>query len=280
MIDTNLQIHLIVLNSENYPNTICISWKFGDSYVLSFFIHLYNNMPSLITSTFLVFSFLVSFLLEKNQVSEKQYLLGQFDPTVHPDFIKPADTYTKGSARNQWMRKEAYIAFIKMAKEAKKEGISLVIISATRPFAAQKAIWERKWKEREALPELERAKNILLFSSMPGTSRHHWGSDIDINELSNAYFTQGNGLKEYEWLRKNASKYGFCQTYTSKTDGKRTGYEEEKWHWSYLPVSRQLTNLYKEKLSNGDIKGFTGAESAELIDIKTKYVLGINPECQ
>lgn len=227
-------------------------------------------------NSFLYFTFLlVSCLSAQSQVTEKHYLLGQFDPTVHPDFIKPADAFTKGSARNQWIRKETYSAFVKMAKDAQKEGISLVIISATRPFATQKSIWERKWKEREALPELERAKNILLFSSMPGTSRHHWGSDIDINELSNTYFTQGKGLKEYEWLKKNASKYGFCQTYTSKEDGKRTGYEEEKWHWSYLPLASHFTQRYEKIIHHSDIKGFLGSNLATELQVIPKYVKGV-----
>lgn len=221
------------------------------------------------------FLLIISFGQVNGQVTEKQYLLGQFDPTLHPNFIKPADVYTKGSARNQWMRKEAYVAFVKMAKDAQKEGVSLLIISATRPFSTQKAIWERKWKERDALPELERAKNILLFSSMPGTSRHHWGSDIDINELSNAYFTQGKGLKEYQWLQKNASKYGFCQTYTSKDDGKRTGYEEEKWHWSYLPLATHFMQRYAKLIDVSDIKGFQGSQLAAELQVIEKYVKGV-----
>lgn len=268
-------MHLFVFNYEIILRIFRHFWKFIPTYVHSNSFK--QSPPMFYRFKSFVFSvaLLISYSSAQGQVTEKQYLLGQFDPTVHPDFIKPADIYTKGSARNQWMRKEAYAAFVKMAKEAKKQGISLVIISATRPFATQKSIWEKKWKEREALPELERAKNILLFSSMPGTSRHHWGSDIDINELSNAYFSQGNGLKEYEWLKKNASKYGFCQTYTSKTDGKRTGYEEEKWHWSYLPLASHFTKRYEKTVQYADINGFLGSDLATELQVIEKYVKGV-----
>ncbi|MBK8672515.1 MAG: D-alanyl-D-alanine carboxypeptidase family protein [Bacteroidetes bacterium] len=30
---------------------------------------------------------------------------------------------------------------------------------------------------------------------MPGSSRHHWGTEVDINALSNAYFSTGEGKK-------------------------------------------------------------------------------------
>jgi len=45
---------------------------------------------------------------------------------------------------------------------------------------------------------------------MPTASRHHWGTDVDINSVDPDYFMNGTGLKEYEWLKKNAYKYGFC----------------------------------------------------------------------
>ena len=65
---------------------------------------------------------------------------------------------------------------------------------------------------------------------MPGsTSRHHWGTEIDIHSLKNGDFADGEGLKIYEWLTTHAEDYGFYQPYTAEQ-----GYEEEeKWHWSY-----------------------------------------------
>jgi len=114
---------------------------------------------------------------------------------------------------------------------------------------------------------------------MPGSSRHHWGTDIDINALTNEYFEKGKGQKEYDWLVANAASFGFCQPYSPKGDARPYGYNEEKWHWSYLPISKKLSEQYKLRIKNEDIKGFAGAESAPQIDIVNKYVLGINKAC-
>jgi hypothetical protein len=99
-----------------------------------------------------------------------------------------------------------------------------------------------------------------------------------MNSFNNSYFEEGPGLREYQWLTLHAGKYGFCQPYTSKAEG-RTGYEEEKWHWTYLPVSSYLTQYYAENLSDDMLEGFMGAESAGRIGIKEHYVQGISPDC-
>lgn len=217
------------------------------------------------------------------QSADKDYLLGKFDPTTHSQFVKLQDEHTRGSARGAYLRKETYEAFIKMSEAARKDGVKLVIISATRNFEAQKRIWENKWNgkvpvEGKDLTTVkdpnERARLILLYSSMPATSRHHWGTDMDLNSLENSFFESGDGLKTYQWLTAHAAEYGFCQPYTSKTNG-RTGYEEEKWHWSYLPLSGELLKLYKTKIKYTDIKGFTGSEVAKSLQVITHYVAGV-----
>ena len=38
---------------------------------------------------------------------------------------------------------------------------------------------------------------------MPSTSRHHWGTDLDLNNLNNSYFTSGKGKKIYKGSEKN-----------------------------------------------------------------------------
>lgn len=210
-----------------------------------------------------------------SQEPDIAYLLGRFNPQTDARFVKPADVHTAGAARNQYLRKETYEAFTRMAAAAAQEGITLIIVSATRNFDTQKSIWETKWQaEASIADEAERAKKILLYSSMPGTSRHHWGTDMDLNNLNNAYFESGEGLKIYQWLVAHAHEYGFCQPYTSKVQG-RTGYEEEKWHWSYTPLSVPLLEAYKKTISLNDITGFKGSESAALLDVIKNYVDGV-----
>ncbi len=228
----------------------------------------------------------------RGRVADKSYdinfLRGLFDPATHPDFAKVEAGYTERT--DFYMHRQAYEAFKQMHAAAMKEGIRLSIVSATRNFYRQKQIWEAKWRGERLLeggesapvayPDpAQRALAILRYSSMPGTSRHHWGTDIDLVALDNAFFEEGEGKKIYDWLIANASAYGYCQPYTRKGDERPTGYEEEKWHWSYLPLSATLTQLAREQLRNEDINGFEGAEAAVRIDVVGRYVLGIHPDC-
>ncbi|MFN5294192.1 MAG: M15 family metallopeptidase [Flavobacteriales bacterium] len=203
-------------------------------------------------------------------------LLGKFEPARHKDFTLIASSYT--SKQGIYLRTEAYLAFQKMHAAALKEGVTLTILSATRNYQAQKAIWERKWKrpQYEGKTDVERTRDILKYSSMPGTSRHHWGTDIDINSLEPAYFKSGQGLNTYQWLVKNGPDFGFYQTYTSKSTG-RTGYEEEAWHWSYMPIAKPMLNAYVATISYSDIVGFSGCSSAKDVRIIEDFVNGIDP---
>jgi LAS superfamily LD-carboxypeptidase LdcB len=217
------------------------------------------------------------------------YLTGKFDPEIHPNFVKVAAKYTDGDP--YVLHQETYAAFEEMHAAAATDGIKLVMVSATRNFRRQKQIWEAKWqgkrllegkdKADEVYPDpADRARAILRYSSMPGTSRHHWGTDIDLNNLENSYFKSGTGKKVYDWLTTNAADYGFCQPYTPKGEARPDGYEEERWHWSYLPLATQLTDYAATELKDGDISGFKGAEAAEKIGVIEHYVLGINKACQ
>ena len=217
------------------------------------------------------------------QEGDKKYLLGQFDESKNSRFVKLSEAYARGSAIDKFLRKETYEAFVKMAAAAKKDCVYLFIISATRNFEAQKKIWENKWEGRTLVEgknlttvadPKERARLILLYSSMPGTSRHHWGTDMDLNSLDNSYFEKGEGLKIYLWLVTHAAKFGFCQPYTSKANG-RTGYEEEKWHWSYLPLSGMFLKAYVATVTYSDIKDFKGSDSAQPVKAIENYVQGI-----
>ncbi len=217
-----------------------------------------------------------------------EYLMGQFDPAKHPDFVAVETKYSDGDP--YFLRKETYGSFKKMWAAAKADGIDLKIISATRNFYRQKSIWEAKWtgarkiengtNASQKYPDPKtRALKILEYSSMPGTSRHHWGTDIDLNDLDNFTFEHGKGKEVYDWLVKNAAQFGFCQPYSPKGEKRPYGYNEEKWHWSYIPVAKQLTNLAKAQLKDGMIGGFQGAATAVEIGVVEKYVLGINKDC-
>ena len=220
----------------------------------------------------------------KDDDKEILYLMGKFNPSRENNFSLISKKYTLKD--NLYMRDEVYKAFIEMRDGALKDNIKLNIVSATRNFNSQKNIWENKWQGvtlidnknlKENIPnELERIKKIIKFSSVPGTSRHHWGSDIDINSVEPSYFNTDKGKKEYEWLSKNAIAFGFCQPYNKD---RNSGYEEEKWHWSYMPISKGLLQDYIKLIKLEDIKGFLGDKYVTQMEIINNYVLSINPEC-
>ncbi|MFI5172682.1 MAG: M15 family metallopeptidase, partial [Chitinophagales bacterium] len=209
-----------------------------------------------------------------------EFLTGKNDYYSDTNFIEiPASLAYR---TKMFLLKDTYSAFSKMNTAAKKDGISLKIISAARTFEEQKWIWEDKWiKYKQSQPgETQRAEYIMHYSAMPGTSRHHWGTEIDLNSTSENYFKSGTGKKVYDWLVKNAGTYGFCQTYDEKGAGRSVGYNEEKWHWSYYPLSNKLLKKYKEKVKYADIKGFSGDGAAEDLDVINNYVLSISNDCE
>jgi D-alanyl-D-alanine carboxypeptidase len=212
-------------------------------------------------------------------------LQGRFNPADYEEFVTVPKVWTSGG-RPMWLRKAAAKAFVQMALAARADGIELRVVSALRTFQQQKAIWDAKWNGRtsgyEHFPTLDpitRAKGVLAFSSIPGTSRHHWGTDIDINSVEPDHFKQGRGLKVYQWLQKNGAKYGFCQTYAGKSQG-RLGYEDEAWHWSYMPLSADFLKRYLAFVSHGKVlSGFAGAKVMDPQWVLREYVQGIAPQC-
>lgn len=202
-----------------------------------------------------------------------ELITGHFEFREHEDFVRVADSL---SDKEIYLQKPTYNAFLKMADSARRDGIGLIILSGTRNFQYQKAIWDRKWQNSETETDLAMAREILLYSSMPMTSRHHWGTDIDLNKLNNRWFEEGEGRKIYDWLKTNANDFGFYQPYTNKSLNNRTGYEEEKWHWSYMPLAGPYLEFYNQQMTNEDITGFNGSELAPQIDMVGNFVNGVS----
>lgn len=219
-----------------------------------------------------------------------RYLTGRFAPEKHPAFVSLERYGIPTRGRKILVRQETAEALQALQRALKKDHpkMPFLVISGTRNWYSQKGIWERKWTGRtlvggkrlnRSIPDpARRAKKILEYSSMPGTSRHHWGSDVDINSLTNSYFKKGQGRVLYAWLRKNAGRFGFCQPYTA---GRTAGYQEERWHWSYLPLSRPLLSEWRAQIK-ADRASLMGrfAGSAASTSMAPVYVESINPDCK
>lgn len=208
----------------------------------------------------------------------KELLMGQFIPSETKGFSQVPDEMC---SKPMYVQTEVLAVFVKMREAAAKDGVNLYIVSGTRTFNDQKAIWERKWNSLIAnnKDSIAVADEILKFSSMPGTSRHHWGTDIDLVSVDPAYFESESGGKIYQWLIQHAHEYGFCQVYSNKEETGRTGYSMEKWHWSYMPISNLYLKAFIELVQHSDLKGFMGDEFPERLQIKQTYVSGIDSRC-
>ena len=106
------------------------------------------------------------------------------------------------------------LAFTAMQQKAHSDGIDLQIVSSFRSFERQLAIFNKKWRGeailRDAIGEVldntslsstDKLHAILTWSALPGASRHHWGTDLDVYDRESVH--QWNGsfeLVEQEYL--------------------------------------------------------------------------------
>lgn len=154
------------------------------------------------------------------------------------------------------LRKEAHEAFLKMRSAALQAGIAIKVVSSYRNYAHQNRIWERKYKKftAEGLTPIKAIKKIVEYSTIPGTSRHHWGTDLDIVDgnapqprgllLAENFDSEGPFCKFKEWMDKNANHFGFYLVYTDHKT--RKGFKYEPWHFSYAPLAIPMLKAYKK----------------------------------
>ena len=140
--------------------------------------------------------------LTSKNLSMKDFLTGKFEEHDHPNFILLDKQYYK-SSRDMYLQKETIDAFIKMHEAAKNAGINLIIVSGSRNFKVQKGIWERKHRERKekGMSDVEIIRDIMIWSSMPSTSRHHWGTDIDINSTDASQVARHQRATAFDTIR-------------------------------------------------------------------------------
>lgn len=159
---------------------------------------------------------------------------------------------------NAALHADALEPFLAMKADAARDGIDIAITSAFRDFAAQQRIWNLKWsgerplyddqgleRNHASLTGIELIEAILCWSALPGGSRHHWGSEIDVVDraaMPEGYRVQllpgeaapgGIFHPLHRWLDSNMGRYGFFRPYRTF----RGGVHVESWHLSYAGVS-------------------------------------------
>lgn len=146
----------------------------------------------------------VKFENEKILIVNKKYKLSRF--------YRPGDIFL-----------EVKKAFEKMQIDAYKRGVLLLIVSGFRSYDYQMLLYNR-YKKEDPL-------NVDKYSAKPGHSEHQTGLAIDIVNTESKNIKKFK--KEFEWLNKNAYKYGFVLRYPENKEI-ITGYKYEPWHYRYV----------------------------------------------
>ena len=192
------------------------------------------------------------------------------------------------------LRAEAHDAFVEMKKAAYSDGIDLKVVSSYRNFARQEGIFERKFErytDEDGMNPMDAIDKIIEYSTIPGTSRHHWGTDVDIIDgypkaegdvLVPSKFGPGGPYENFKkWMDENAKVFDFHLVYTD--DPKRKGFKYEPWHYSFAPLSVPMLTQFRRKniLQLLEQETFLGSEHFTNGFIKTyiqNNLLDINKE--
>ena len=223
-------------------------------------------------------------------------LVGQSDTHL----CGPSDAESVGAR----VHRDVVDAYMQLRSAARAAGFDISVLSGYRSFEEQLSIWNRKASGKLAvlgsdarpidiatLSENELVFAILRWSALPGASRHHWGTDVDIYDMAArpvGYEVQlipaevdGGGMFAplHEWLDKrialkNAS--GFFRPY----DVDRGGVAPERWHLSYAPVAlegaRTLTReLLAQTIGQADML-LKDVVLAHLDSIYERFVINTN----
>ncbi|MBB6092589.1 LAS superfamily LD-carboxypeptidase LdcB [Povalibacter uvarum] len=196
---------------------------------------------------------------------------------------------------------EVAASFLAMRDAAAYDGIDLAARSSFRDFETQLTIWNRKWNgerpmndrnsqpiDRSTLADIDVVDAILWWSAIPGGSRHHWGSDMDVIDAAavpegysvqlvpDEYSTGGIFSRLTGWLDANMLRFGFFRPY--RTD--RGSVSPEPWHLSYAPVSVSALESFSLSMLRQVIESSAIAGKphvlARLPEIYTRFMLAID----
>lgn len=191
--------------------------------------------------------------------------------------------------------------FLNLRRAARAAGFDLKPVSGFRDFQRQLSIWNAKYNgdrplydesgrplDAAQLSPPERISAILRWSALPGASRHHWGSDVDLidgnaagakdrDPLTVAAFSPGGPYAPLaDWLHANAARFGFFRPYR----GVLSGVQAEPWHFSFAPVAESARRALNVPVLHSALTGapLMGKEQvmARLDELHARYVSAID----
>ena len=204
--------------------------------------------------------------------------------------------------QNHYLHANIVNDFIALQSAAASAGFDLCIASSFRGFNRQSAIWNAKFSnkrvvlnkaqqavELNSLSDIEKCAAIMLYSALPGASRHHLGTDLDIfdkSAVSDDYelqltpdeYQHGGPFAELsQWLDTHLAEFGFYRPYQHDLGG----VAPELWHISHIAQSEQLmSHLSLEVLHNcikeSDLLG-KDAILTHLPALYERFVINVSP---
>jgi LAS superfamily LD-carboxypeptidase LdcB len=196
--------------------------------------------------------------------------------------------------------------FHELQQQAAPVGFDLAILSGFRSFDRQLSIWNRKAAgelpvldsharplDITRLSDAELVFAILRWSALPGASRHHWGTDLDVYDAAaqpagyeialvpSEYDGDGMFSPLSRWLDDriaSGTSMGFFRPY----DRDRGGIAPERWHLTYGPTARTFEQALTAELLYGTIQSanmrLKDVVLANLDEIVRRFVKNTNPD--
>ena len=132
----------------------------------------------------------------------------------------------------------------KMFDDMRADGHKPKVVSGYRSQQEQEDILASKCQEyiNEGYSKIIAKQMALTWVAEPGASEHQLGIAVDINPD----YSVSKGWGFYEWLSKNAHKYGFINRYPADKV-EITGISNERWHYRYVGKAVAKV-MYEEKL--------------------------------
>ncbi len=141
--------------------------------------------------------------------------------------------YVQPGKGDQYFHGDAIKYLYDMLDEAAEDGIDLKVVSAFRSFEEQAQL---KGQYTQIY-----GSGANTFSADQGYSEHQLGTTLDITDpTTGGTYTSFADTPAYEWLTKNAYRFGFILSYP-KDNG---FYVYEPWHWRF--VGRDLARDLKD----------------------------------
>ena len=138
----------------------------------------------------------------------------------YSDFLRIPEEYTHNGSKI-YILATAHKPLVALLQAADKDGIPLKVESAYRSAGYQERIFKRMLSEGRSF------EDIIRYVAPPGYSQHMLGTAVDFFP-SNWQFADTSA---YTWLRQNAIRFGFEETYSQFNPMKMPW---EAWHWNFI----------------------------------------------